>query len=107
VPEEKKKEEKKEEKLEVTILSRNFFTVYPKLREPHRLVHVTYTYKDLPPRTIEIDLFEHFKEDQYKAEEQILKKEGKLAEKYFEIEKKAIKEDLEKVLGARPETVAI
>ena len=104
---EKKEEKKEEEKLEITILSRDFLTVFPKLREPHKLVHVTYLYDDYPPRTIEIDLFEIFKEEQEKAEKEIRAKSGDLAKKYFEIEKERIKEDLETLLKAKPETIEI
>jgi len=106
--EEKAKEEKQEEeRKEVTILNRAFMTVYPKLREPHKLVHVAYTYKDYPPRVVEIDLYEHFKDKQEEAEKQILKGEGDLAKKYFELERKAIKEDLEAMLKQKPETIEL
>ena len=102
-----KEEAKEEEKREVTILSRTFLTVYPRLREPHRLVHVAYMYNDYPPRVIEIDLWEHFKEKQEEAEKQIKKGEGDLAKKYFEIERKAIRKDLEELLKAKPEVITV
>ena len=106
--EEKAKEgAEEEEKRKVTILSRTFMTVYPRLREAHKLVHVAYMYEDYPPRVIEIDLFEHFKDKQDEVERQVLEGKGELAEKYFEIEREAIKKDLEEMLKQKPEVVEV
>jgi len=107
--EEKKEGEKKEEekKTPVTIISRDIMDTYPKLRELHRTVAVTYKTPEVGPRTIFIDLYELFGEKQDDAIMAILEKKGDLWQKYLEEEKKRIKEDLEKLKAQRVETYEV
>jgi len=102
--EEKKKEEAK---YAVDIISRDFISVYPKLREEHRQVLVTYETEELPPATVTIDLFNLFKEKQFEAEKQIKERKGPLAEEYFTVEKKKIREDIETRVAFVPERVVV
>ena len=73
------------EKLEVTILSRNEYTTYPKLKQAVVNIDITYIYKDMPPRTITIPKAEYTKD----------------------VEKKKIKADIEEQLKVKPETYEI
>lgn len=98
--------EKKEE-YEVTILDRTFLSVFPRLREEHRQVLVTYTYEANPPWTVTLDLFEIFKEKQKDAEKEIRAKAGKLYEQYIQAEKEAIRKDIEQRLSFKPETIKV
>jgi len=104
---EEKKEKKKEEKFEVTILDRTFIEVFPRLRERHAQVLVTYTYADFPPRTVTIDLFDLFKEKQVIAEVQIKERKGPFWEKYKEAEAKALREDVKALILVKPEVITI
>jgi len=101
------KEEKEEEKQQVEIVSRDIIDTYPKLRELHRQVAVTYRHELVGPRTVFIDLYELFKDKQDDAVAEITLRSGKLFEKYMQEERKRIKEDLERELGKKPETYTI
>jgi len=102
--EEEKEEEKK---YKVEIIARDLISVYPKLKEEHKQVIVTYRYNELPTRAITIDLFEHFKEKQEEVAKAIEERKGDLWQKYLELEKKLIKEDIERAKAARPETYTL
>jgi CRISPR/Cas system CMR-associated protein Cmr1 (group 7 of RAMP superfamily) len=105
---EKKEEKESKEEYEVTILSRNFFSLFPKIAEKHENVSVLYVYADYPPSTVIIDLFKEFgAEKQEEVKEQISKEKGPLFEKYLEIEKKAIREDIEKRVLMKPKVVKV
>jgi len=74
-----------EKKYKVQILSRTEVVVYPKLNQPKPLVLVTYYYPPLPPATIQIP-----------------------KEKYSpELERKLIREDIEKRLKGVAEEVEV
>jgi len=47
-------EKPKKEEYEVTIISRDEYTTYPKPGVEEKLIAVTYAYADYPPRTIYI-----------------------------------------------------
>jgi len=98
---------KEKEAYKVEILSQDFISVFPRLREEHRQVLVTYSYAELPPATITIDLFELFKEDQFVAADQIRARKGPFFEKFLEARAKAIREDIERRLIFKPETIEV
>jgi len=75
----------KREEYEVTIISREEVTTYPRIGEAVRTVQVTYQAADLPPATIPI-----------------LKAEYSLEE-----EKKRIREDIERRLKVKPEVYRV
>jgi len=105
---EEKREEVKEEVKPVEVeVTRDFISVFPKIREEHRQVLVTYTYKDWPPATVTVDLFDLFKEKQKEAEEQILKREGDLYKAYLEVEAKTIRQDIKRREAIIPEVIKI
>jgi len=70
---------------EVTVISRETVTTYPKLRVPVETVLVTYVAAGLPPGTITI-----------------LKEEYSL-----DLEKKRIREDIERRLKVKPEVYKV
>jgi len=70
---------------EVTVLARDEVTTFPKIRQPVETVLVTYVAAGLPPATVTIP------KDEYS----------------LELEKKLIKEDIEKRLKFKPETYKI
>jgi len=74
-----------EEAHEVTVISRETVTTYPKLRVPVETVLVTYVAAGLPPATVTI-----------------LKEEYSL-----EAEKKRIREDIERRLKVKPEVYKV
>jgi len=71
-----------EEKYEVTVISRDTVTTYPKIRTPVENVLVTYVAAGLPPSTVTIPKEEHTPE----------------------LERKLIRADIEKRLKMKPET---
>jgi len=74
-----------EEAYEVTVISRETVTTYPKLRVPVETVLVTYVAAGLPPGTVTI-----------------------LKEEYsIEAEKKRIREDIERRLKVKPEVYKV
>jgi len=77
-------EEKKQE-YEVTIISRETITTYPRIGEAVRTVMVTYQAADLPPATLSIP------EAEYSLEE----------------EKKRIRADIERRLKVKPEVYRV
>jgi len=95
------------EQYEVKILAEDFYSIFPRIREEHRNVAVTYVYADFPPATIVIDLYQIFKEDQFRAEDQIRKKEGTLYEKYVEERAKRIREDIKERIVRVPEEIIV
>jgi len=74
-----------EEEISVTVLSRDEVVTYPKLRTPVTNILVTYVAAGLPPATITIP------KDEYS----------------LELEKKLIKEDIQKRLKVKPETYKV
>jgi len=75
----------KEEEYDVTVLSRDEVVTYPKLRTPVTNILVTYVAAGLPPATITIP------KDEYS----------------LELEKKLIKESIQKRLKIKPETYKV
>ena len=70
---------------DVTVLSRDTVTTFPKIAQPVEVVHVSYVAESLPPATVFIE----------KA-------------KYTpEFEKRVIREDIERRLKARPESYRV
>lgn len=70
---------------DVTVLSRDTVTTFPKIAQPVEVVHVTYVAESLPPATVFIE----------KA-------------KYTpEFEKKVIREDITRRLQQRPESFKV
>jgi len=76
-------EEKKE--YEVTVLSRDTVTTFPRIGEAVETVMVTYVAAGLPPRTLNIPKEEYT----------------------LDLEKKLIREDIEKRLKVKPETYKV
>jgi len=74
-----------EKKYEVTVLARETITTFPRLGEAVRTVLVTYVAAGLPPATIEIP------EEKYS----------------LNLEKKLVREDIERRLKVRPETYTV
>jgi len=74
-----------EEKYEVTVLMREDVTTYPRIGEPVETTMVTYVAAGLPPSTISIPK----------------------AEYSLELEKKLIKEDIQRRLRVKPETYRV
>jgi len=72
-------EEKRE--YDVTVLSRHTITTFPKIGTPAETVLVTYVAEGLPPHTL------HIPKEEYT----------------LEMEKKLIREDIERRLKAKPE----
>jgi len=70
---------------EVTILARETITTFPRLGVAKRVVLVTYVAAGLPPATVEIP------EEEYS----------------LELEKRLIREDIERRLKERPETYTV
>jgi len=75
----------KKQEYEVTIISRETITTYPRIGEAVRTVMVTYQAADLPPATISIP------EAEYSLEE----------------EKKRIRADIERRLKVKPEVYRV
>jgi len=75
----------KKQEYEVTIISRETITTYPRIGEAVRTVLVTYQAADLPPATISIP------EAEYSLEE----------------EKKRIRADIERRLKVKPEVYRV
>lgn len=74
-----------ERKYDVTILSRDEVTTYPKIGQPLIVKQITYVAAGLPPHTLFVP------KDQYTPE----------------FEKKAIREDVDKRLAAQPESYKV
>jgi len=73
------------EEYEVTVLSRQEVTTYPKIRQPVVTVMVSYVAAGLPPATVTIPK----------------------AEYSLDLEKKLIREDIERRLKIKPETYKV
>lgn len=112
MPKQQQQEEEEEQKeqqqgIRVTLLRRDFISIFPRVREEHRQVIVVFDAPDIGPTTVTIDLFDLFAEKQFEAEKQIIAKEGNLYKKYLEEEKKAMKAHIEALAKVVPEEVVL
>jgi len=76
---------KKEEEIEVTVISREDVTTFPKIAQPVIIRQVTYVAAGLPPATVQIP------KDQWTQE----------------AEKKALKDDIKRRLQQKPESFRV
>jgi len=96
-----------ERRYAVEIIARDIVITYPKIRMPARTSMVTYVAADLPPATVSILLDELFPEQAEEAARQIRERKGPLWDKYLEVEKKRIREDIERRLPMKPEVYEV
>jgi len=99
--------EEKPEEYEVEVIDRVVITTYPRLRQPALTSLVTYVTPGLPPDHISILLSEVAPKKEPELAKQIEAREGPLWEKYYEVEKKRVREKIEKRLAVKPEVYKV
>jgi len=100
-------EQEKREEYEVEIIDRAVITTYPKLRQPALTSLVTYVAAGLPPDHISILLSEVAPKREPELAKQIEARKGPLWDEYLEVEKKRIREQVEKRLAVKPEVYKV
>jgi len=95
------------EGVEVNIIDERVTVTYPKLNVPAYTAIITYQTGTMVPRTIFVPLSDVApdKEDQLRRE--LDQRKGDLYKKYLETRAKRIKEDLQKAVAFKPETLRL